>query len=333
MKMFSCFVFALFVVVGLTPVSGFASDQKIRMAVLAFSDNSQGSAPASAIQDMMVGELAKVPQFSIIERAKIENIGAEQRMSAQGLVDSNTAVEVGRLTGAKYLITGSITQYHYEASAGAIPIGGFAIAIGSEEGHVAIDLRVIDSKTSEVVLTSRRTGVANQTQGGIASQYGGFATGKGGGLLSAATYKCVGRLVQDLKSKLLGSKGAAAVLNADGKEVMCNIGDSNGSVSVGDIYVAYREGMQIKDLDGKVLGAEQNYLCAFKITKVEPNYSTGVLVKGCLPRRGALVTNAPDGWKNIKYASDDVAPDEPFDIDKAIKEKKLQEKEKTVNPN
>ena len=303
-------------------------DGRIRMAVLEFKDNSGGDAPGQAIQDMMIGELSKVKEFSVIERAKLENIAQEQRMSAQGLIDDSTAIEMGHVAGAKYLIVGSITQYHYQASAGVIPLGGLGIAVGSEEGHVTIDMRLIDSKTSEVVKTIRESGVANQSQGGLVTLYGGFATGKAGGLLAAATNKCVIRMVHDLREQLLGDKGVSAVLNSQGKEIMCNMGTENGGVNVGDILVSYRQGEVVKDLDGKVLDVKRNYLCAFKITEANPNHSKGTLVKGCLPRRGAPVTFAPDGWKKLTYAKEDDAPEADFDIDAKIKEMKQEENNK-----
>lgn len=299
--------------------------EKMRLAVMDFKDNSQDGAPARAIQDMMTGELAKVPLFSVIERAQLGDIAQEQRMSAQGLTDESASVEMSRIKAAQYLIAGSITQYHYLASGGAVPIPVpifGAVAVASEEAHVTIDLRVIDTTTSEVIMTSRQTGVANQSQGGVVTAYGGFGTGKAGGLLSQATYKSVTKLVSDLQDKLLGDRGAFGVLDSSTQDVTCNMGHANSGVKKGELYAAYRKGNVIRDLDGKELGASKNYLCVFKITDVDAGYSSGKIVKGCVPRRGALVMRAPSNWKELKFEAEDYASAAGgFDIDEAMKQK------------
>lgn len=193
---------ALFMVFMASQAFAASSSGKIHVTVGEFQDNSQDGAPAKAIQDMMAGELARSGKFSVIERARLDDIAREQRMSAQGLIESDTAVQQGHIKGAKYLITGSITEYHYYATVAGLPIGNVGIGGASEQAHVTIDMRVVDNTTSEIVMTSRRTGVANQSQGGLISRYGGFATGKVGGLLSTATYKCVKTLIKDLQNEL-----------------------------------------------------------------------------------------------------------------------------------
>ena len=302
-----------------------AGRERVRVAVMDFRDNSNAAAPARAIQDMLSGELAKIPAFSVVERMHLDSVAQEQRMSAQGLTEESTNVEMSHIKAAQYLIAGAITQYHYQASGGAVPVpvpflGGVAVA--SEEAHVTLDVRLIDTTTSEVVATLRQTGVANQTQGGIATSYGGFGTGKAGGLLSQATFEAVTKIVYELQEKLLGDSGAYRVLSASTKEVMCNLGSANSSVKKGDRFVAYRRGEVIRDFDGTELGVEKNYLCMFQITSVDTGYSTGKIIKGCVPRRGALVSRAPSNWKELKYAADDYGDVGGFDIDAAMEEKR-----------
>ena len=70
------------------------------------------------------------------------------------------------------------------------------------------------------------------------------------------------------------------------------------------------------------LGVEKNYLCMFQITSVDTGYSTGKIIKGCVPRRGALVSRAPSNWKELKYAADDYGDVGGFDIDAAMEEKR-----------
>lgn len=130
------------------------------------------------------------------------------------------------------------------------------------------------------------------------------------------------KIVYELQEKLLGDSGAYRVLSASTKEVMCNLGSANSSVKKGDRFVAYRRGEVIRDFDGTELGVEKNYLCMFQITSVDTGYSTGKIIKGCVPRRGALVSRAPSNWKELKYAADDYGDVGGFDIDAAMEEKR-----------
>lgn len=303
-KFLSLFIISLYISVIFSGIA-LASNDRVTVAILEFRDNSGRGAPASAIQDVLVGVMARIKHFSVVERSQLDSIAREHRLSASGLTDENTALELGRLSGVKYLVTGSITEYSYQNNGVVIPIKGIGLGLGSQVAKVAVDLRVINTQTGEITLTLREQGAADQVQGAIVTRYGGAFTGEGGGLLSTATFNCAKKLAFELQNKLLGDKGAAAVLNSDGREITCNIGELNGSVSVGDVLIAYRNGRTIKDIDGKVLDTEKILLCVFKIKNVQPNYSTGELVKGCLPRRGAFVTRAPKGWKELSYAKED----------------------------
>ena len=172
-------------------------------------------------------------------------------------------------------------------------------------------------------MTARQTGVANQSQGGLVTAYGGFGTGKAGGLLSQATYKAVAKLVSDLQEKLLGDRGTYGILTASTKEEVCNMGSLNSAVKKGDRFVAYRKGQPIRDLDGSVIGTDKLYLCTFQITAIEENYSTGKKLKGGVPRRGALIMRAPSNWKELRYEENDYASQAGgFDIDEAMQRKR-----------
>lgn len=176
--------------------------EKIGISVSEFKDNSGCGAPAGAIADMLVGELSRTGRFTIVERINLAEIAQEQRLSAQGLIEEEDVIEVGHLKAARYKITGSVTEYYYIASGGFVPLKNIFIAGASEEGHVKIDLRIIDSKTGKIVMTARREGVANQSQGGLITKYVGFGTGKSGDLLAQATYNCVKRLAEDIQEGL-----------------------------------------------------------------------------------------------------------------------------------
>ena len=178
--------------------------EKPRLTIRAF-DNKAGSGtevPASAITEMMTTELLNSGLFSLMEREKLDYIADEIRLGQSGLVDSSTAPELGRIKGAQYSMTGAITLYYYNASGGVVPIPGLGGAgAASITGYVTLDIRIMDNATSEVVYAAAETGASTRSAGGLATRYGGFATGSYGGILATATREAVIKHVETMKRR------------------------------------------------------------------------------------------------------------------------------------
>ncbi|MDE3171926.1 MAG: hypothetical protein KGN74_02530 [Gemmatimonadota bacterium] len=82
------------------------------VVVLGFDNNSIGKDAADyngigkAIQDMLITDLASNPNVVLVDRDHIEQILQEQHLAKDGAIDPATAVRVGKLLGAQYLIEG-----------------------------------------------------------------------------------------------------------------------------------------------------------------------------------------------------------------------------------
>ena len=61
-----------------------------------------------AITSALEGVLAEMGGAKIYSREDLNKVMAEQKLQQSGLVDENTMVQVGKLAGVKYIITGSI---------------------------------------------------------------------------------------------------------------------------------------------------------------------------------------------------------------------------------
>jgi TolB-like protein len=86
--------------------------QAVVIAALPFSDSSPGGkyAPlADAMGDMLVSFMSKAEGITFVERADLNKVLQEQRLSLSGLTDEKTRANVGRLVGAKYILTGGVT--------------------------------------------------------------------------------------------------------------------------------------------------------------------------------------------------------------------------------
>ena len=179
--------------------SAFAADRP-SLAVRVFDNKTDGNPPAAAITDMMTTELFNAGIFSLVERERLEYVADEIRLGQSGLMDMSTAPEVGRIRGAQYSMTGAITLYYYNASAGTIFLPGVAAGLVSNTGYVTLDLRIIDNATSEVVYAAAEQGASNQTIGGIATGFAAFGQGRIGGVLAGATRNAVMRHVDRMKA-------------------------------------------------------------------------------------------------------------------------------------
>ena len=82
------------------------------MAIFSFEERGSGTKGyGDKIGDFLVASLAEKPELIVVERAELKKGRLdEQKLNLSGLVKPDEAVQVGRLTGAKILIFGSIVE-------------------------------------------------------------------------------------------------------------------------------------------------------------------------------------------------------------------------------
>ena len=179
-----------------TLFAGDTLQDRPRVAVYAFEDKTEeGKAPAKAVSDMLVSELFKAGVFRLIERERLDTITAEIRRGQSGMVDPATAAKAGRITGAQYVILGSVTLYHYseKASGFAIPILGSSTK--AKTAYVVLHLRITDVETGEIVYAYDKEGDATNKD----KKSPGSSSKMIGGLLEMATRNAVEKHVAAMK--------------------------------------------------------------------------------------------------------------------------------------
>jgi curli biogenesis system outer membrane secretion channel CsgG len=156
-----------------------AADKRPVVAVIEFKNTT--SAPwwqngvGRELSDMLSNELLGTGVFKVVERRKLDNVLTEQDLGASGRVSKSTAAKMGKITGAQYLITGSVSNFESSGSKG----GGFSfkgVSLGGKKSTVSmgIDIRVINATTGEIEYA--RTVEATAKSGGmrIGLHRGGF---------------------------------------------------------------------------------------------------------------------------------------------------------------
>lgn len=127
------------------------------LGVIKFQDETGGmflsGGVGRTLTTMLTSELAARGSFNVVERQKLRRVMEEQELSASGRIAPETSIAIGRLTGAQYLVTGTITAYEEDVTerrkSGFFGVGG-GIEEVSKGGYLAVDLRVIDTTTGEI---------------------------------------------------------------------------------------------------------------------------------------------------------------------------------------
>jgi curli biogenesis system outer membrane secretion channel CsgG len=140
-----------------SPPDATATPTRPVIGVLKFQDETgalflQGGV-GRVLTTMLTNELSARSAFTVVERQKLRAVLEEQNLSAAGRVSPETSIAIGKLTGAQYLITGTVTSFeeHIDTKVerGFLGMGGGVKAV-SAGGYLAVDLRVIDTTTGEI---------------------------------------------------------------------------------------------------------------------------------------------------------------------------------------
>ena len=113
------------------------------VAVLDFSGLMMGDGTAAVplgktVAAMLVTEFSGRPGMQVIERAQLNEMLREQDLALSGRVDESSAIQIGKLLGAQYVLTGQATDI---------------------VGNLRMDIRAVDVETSEVLAVMKKSGL------------------------------------------------------------------------------------------------------------------------------------------------------------------------------
>ena len=138
-------------------------DTRPTVAVLPFVNSAIGAANAElaplskGIADLLITDLGMNPGIRVVERENIQQLLDEQRLAQDGRVDDATAARIGKLLGAKHMVTGSF--------------------ITDRSGQMVLTLKAIDSETGRIAWTHRDQGKTDDFLTLVAKVAGAANTG------------------------------------------------------------------------------------------------------------------------------------------------------------
>ncbi|MCI1709627.1 MAG: CsgG/HfaB family protein [Chiayiivirga sp.] len=145
------------------------------------------------LSGMLSNELTALGKFRVVERSKLEAVLEEQNLGASGRVRAGTGARIGQLTGAQYLVMGTVTAYEEDVAStgGGISFKGISLGGNKQSAYLAVDIRVINTDTGEVDFA--RTIEGNAKGGGVSV---GLYRGGFGGSLSQQNKTPAGKAIR-----------------------------------------------------------------------------------------------------------------------------------------
>jgi curli biogenesis system outer membrane secretion channel CsgG len=236
--------------------------------------------------EMLTTALYNTGRFIIVERPGLEDVLSEQKLQEQGKLVKTTGPATNRLIGAQILIKGAVTEFEASKAGGGagIVIKGIGIGGGGSVAHVAIDLRIYDTSTGQVLQSHRAVGEAKTSGLAVGGVSGDVAFGIGGFSktpLGEATRHAIDDAVKFIVRKMKDVPWQSSVVTVNKDNVVYISGGQDVNMSVGTTYTVYGVGEELIDPStGLSLGREENKIGRIEITSVEDKFSKAKILEG-----------------------------------------------------
>lgn len=134
------------------------------------------------MRDMLTTALFNSNRYIVLEREQLSAVMDEQDLGASGRVKKGTEAPIGEIYGADLIITAAVTEFQasQEGVGGATRVLGVSVGGGVKKAHMAIDIRIIDAKTSQIVAATSVEGSASSFGAGGATRVGRLPVALGG---------------------------------------------------------------------------------------------------------------------------------------------------------
>lgn len=137
-------------------VSPAAAADKPRIGVADFQNDTAAGwwygGVGRELASMLSNELQGTEKFRVVERSKLEKVLDEQDLADSGRVNRKTGAKIGNLTGAEYLVFGTVSAFEHDVkeTGGGLSYRGIGLGGKKDEAYIAVDLRVVNTETGEV---------------------------------------------------------------------------------------------------------------------------------------------------------------------------------------
>lgn len=126
--------------------------------------------------------------FDVFERERLATLIQEQNLQVSGMVDANTAISIGKLSGVKYIVTGKILNFGRELKT----FNGYGANTQTAFYRLKAEMKLIDAETGKILFAKIADAEEKEFS---ASAYDGVDTTMGGKLAEQVSKKLVNALL------------------------------------------------------------------------------------------------------------------------------------------
>ncbi|NND92980.1 MAG: hypothetical protein HKN42_19135 [Granulosicoccus sp.] len=140
---------------------------------------------SEGLKDMLTTSLVQSKRYRVLERQNIDSVKSEIGLQEEGYTDGS-GIQRGAVKGADIAVIAAVTGFDPGSSGASGKVGGLlgkrasalmgAVSGGYNKATMAMDIRIVDSATTEVLAATRVEGVAKDINIGAAL---GALTGSG----------------------------------------------------------------------------------------------------------------------------------------------------------
>lgn len=298
-RKYCLFVIAI-LILGISVFPTLEAAELYKIAVLPFDDGSikdrwwdEGSWDVGkGISDEFVTELLKTKKFRLIEREQIDKVMEEQDFGESGRVDTRSAAKIGKILGVQFLVMGRVTEFSFKSTGGGgISLKeGIGLGIKSTNAVVAIDARLVDTSSAEIIASVTGKGQKRNTNLSLAVDWNAIAFGSDEFRqtnLGIAMREAVASAAEQLAEKAYNSglepaqpaKLSGVVAYASGSRMIINIGSSSG-IKPDMIFVVRRVLEVVKDpTTDEIIDEVTEAVAEIKVIEVKDKSATCTVLK------------------------------------------------------
>lgn len=253
-------ILAILILILSVAASAFADKQVIAVwDIVNSSGNRLGNKVAQDFKAELTTALVNSGIFLVVERGQLESVLREFSFQQTGMVDSDTAIEIGRMSGAGLTFVGNVV------TANVGPQDNFLYK--SIKAKVKLNYKIIDNETgiikaSEMVEGNTSVMVSQRPNPDL------------------LMFNAVREAVEKVTEVLTGINHlSGSIMKISDKKVYINVGGEQG-VKKGDTFIIYKEGETLVDpASGDILGVEEEEIGTMKIEEVMPKYAVAKVKK------------------------------------------------------
>lgn len=270
-RVLSCAMMLLFFlcfILSFTEIA-YASQQK-SIGILTFKNVSIRRGLEQVVTDSLVSELSKNENFNVIDRVNLGEVLNEQGLGRTGIISKDSAVQMGRIVGINYLVTGTILDARVTTPD--------TKARSAPAVNVMVFWKIIDTTSGAVVF-------ADTVTGSVSHIIGKDKNGKKVWTISSTAYTnaaqgAVKNICSSIDEKLNVPSISAHIAGIEGNLIYLDVGE-NRKVEPGQIFVVYQQGKSIRHpITGEILGVQSKPICQISIGSVEHKMASGTVRSG-----------------------------------------------------